>query len=91
MDLYDGNMRAINKDGEKIFDGVDPQDYLEYIQEEVKPWSYMKFPFIRQLGPEKGWYRVGPLARLNACDFIDTPEAEAARKQAEEDPPATAK
>jgi NAD-reducing hydrogenase large subunit len=40
----------------------------------------MKFPFIRSLGPEAGWYRVGPLARVNACDFIDTPEAEAARK-----------
>jgi NAD-reducing hydrogenase large subunit len=41
----------------------------------------MKFPFIRSLGPEQGWYRVGPLARLNTCDFIDTPEAEAARKE----------
>ena len=41
----------------------------------------MKFPFIRSLGPEKGWYRVGPLARLNTCDFIDTPEAEAAREE----------
>ena len=24
---------------------------------------------------------MGPLARINACDFIDTPEAEAARKE----------
>ena len=39
----------------------------------------MKFPFIKSLGPETGWYRVGPLARLNTCEFIDTPEAEAAR------------
>jgi NAD-reducing hydrogenase large subunit len=39
----------------------------------------MKFPFIRELGPEKGWYRVGPLARLNTCDFIDTPIAERER------------
>ncbi len=46
-----------------------------------KPWSYMKFPFIKSLGPENGWYRVGPLARINTCDFIDTPEAEAARKE----------
>jgi NAD-reducing hydrogenase large subunit len=41
----------------------------------------MKFPFIRSIGEEHGWYRVGPLARVNACDFIDTPEAEAARKE----------
>ncbi len=26
-------------------------------------------------------YRVGPLARLNICDFIDTPLAEAERKE----------
>jgi NAD-reducing hydrogenase large subunit len=41
----------------------------------------MKFPFIKSLGPDAGWYRVGPLARLNTADFIDTPEAEAARKE----------
>lgn len=80
MDLYHGNLRAIDKDGGKIFDQVDYQGYFKYIAEEVRPWSYMKFPFISELGPENGWYRVGPLARVNACDFIDTPEAEAARR-----------
>jgi len=81
MDLYHGNLRAIDAAGNKIFDQVDYQEYVDYIVEEVRPWSYMKFPFIRSLGPETGWYRVGPLARVNACDFIDTPEAEAARKE----------
>jgi len=81
MDLYDGNLRAIDAAGKKIFDQVDSQEYLKYIAEEVRPWSYMKFPFIRSLGPRDGWYRVGPLARVNACDFIDTSEAEAARKE----------
>ena len=61
-------------------DQVDNQIYHERIVEEVRPWSYMKFPFIKQIGPEKGWYRVGPLARLNTCDFIDTPQAEKARQ-----------
>jgi len=41
----------------------------------------MKFPFIKSLGTEKGWYRVGPLARVNTCDFIDTPLAEKERKE----------
>ncbi len=41
----------------------------------------MKFPFITSIGPVDGWYRVGPLSRVNACDFIDTPEAEGARKE----------
>ena len=81
LDLYHGNLRAIDADGKRIFDQVDYQKYFAYIAEEVKPWSYMKFPFISALGPETGWYRVGPLARINTCDFIDTPEAEAARKE----------
>jgi len=81
MDLYHGNLRAIDAEGNSIFDQVDYQNYLDYVAEEVKPWSYMKFPFIKAIGPENGWYRVGPLSRVNACDFIDTPEAEEARKE----------
>jgi NAD-reducing hydrogenase large subunit len=81
MDLYHGNLRAIDASGKKIFDQVNYQRYLDYIAEEVRDWSYMKFPFIKSLGPEKGWYRVGPLARLNTADFIDTPEAEKARQE----------
>ncbi len=81
MDLYDGQLRAIDAEGNKLIDQVAPADYFRHIREEVRPWSYMKFPFLKALGPEKGWYRVGPLARINTCDFIDTPEAEAARKE----------
>ncbi len=81
MDLYHGNLRAIDAEGNKIFDQVPPSDYHKVLTEEVKPWSYMKFPFINSLGPDEGWYRVGPLARINTCDFIDTPEAEAARQE----------
>jgi len=81
MDLYHGNLRAIDAQGNKIFDQVDYQGYVDHIAEEVRDWSYMKFPFIKSLGPETGWYRVGPLARVNTADFIDTPEAEAARKE----------
>ena len=81
LDLYDGLLRAKDPDGRIIFDKVQPRDYLSVIREEVRPWSYMKFPFIHPLGKEKGWYRVGPLARLNNCDFIDTPLAEEERKE----------
>jgi len=80
-EIYDGKLRAIDMDGNKIFDHVDNQKYAEYISEEVKSWSYMKFPFIKSIGPEEGWYRVGPLARINICDFIDTPLAEKERKE----------
>lgn len=81
LDLYDGGLRAVDKDGQRLVDDVDYQRYLEFVAEEVRPWSYMKFPFLRSLGPEKGWYRVGPLARLNTCACIPTPEAEAARRE----------
>ncbi len=81
LDLYDGGLRAVDAEGNKIFDHIPVRRYLEFIAEEVRPWSYMKFPFIKSLGPQKGWYRVGPLARINACDFIDTPLAEKERKE----------
>ncbi|NCU37337.1 Ni/Fe hydrogenase subunit alpha, partial [Candidatus Falkowbacteria bacterium] len=76
MDLYHGVLRAIDTNGTKILDDVDYQDYLDYIDEEVRPWSYMKFPYLYNIGPEEGWYRVGPLARCNTADFIPSPLAQ---------------
>lgn len=81
MDLYDGRLRAIDQDGRPIFEGVPPAHYRDYIIEEVRSWSYMKFPHIRSLGKTDGWYRVGPLAQVNCCTSIDTPLAEAARHE----------
>ena len=76
LDLYHGVLRAVDAAGQRILDDVDCQDYLRHVREEVKSWSYMKFPYLKKLGPEKGWYRVGPLARLNVVDFIPTPLAQ---------------
>ncbi|WP_079436344.1 Ni/Fe hydrogenase subunit alpha [Zoogloea sp. LCSB751] len=80
MDLYDGHLRLRDARGQIVRDGLPCADYEQYIVEEVKPWSYMKFPFIRELGPAKGWYKVGPLARVQNCDFIPSPLAEAERQ-----------
>ena len=79
FEIYHGGLRAKDPTGETIFDHLDYQDYEQVFREEVKPWSYMKFPFIAALGPERGWYRVGPLARVNNCDRFDTPLAEQER------------
>lgn len=76
MDLYHGVLRAVDAEGNKILHDVDYQDYVDYIGEEVKSWSYMKFPFLKEYGRKKGWYRVGPLARMNTVDFIPTPLAQ---------------
>ena len=79
LDLYDGGLRARDARGEGILDHVDYAHYNRYLHEEVKSWSYMKFPFLLSRGHEEGWYRVGPLARMNNVDFIPTPLAEAER------------
>lgn len=81
MELYDGRLRFRDADGTILLDGVADQDYRSVIAEQVKPWSYMKFPYLRTRGPETGWYRVGPLARVQNCDFIPTPLAEAERRE----------
>jgi len=75
LDLYHGNLRATDANGQIIFDQVDYRQFNQFLMEEVKSWSYMKFPFIKSRGHLDGWYRVGPLSRLNNAAFIDTPLA----------------
>jgi len=81
LELYHGGLRARAADGSTIFDQFDYRGYQDIIREEVRSWSYMKFPYLTSLGKEKGWYRVGPLARVNNCDSISTPLAETARQR----------
>ena len=81
LDLYDGVLRARDADGAIIFDGVACDDYGTWLRENVRSWSYMKFPFIVPRGADDGWYKVGPLARVQNCDAIGTPRAEAARQE----------
>ncbi|MBP8923558.1 MAG: Ni/Fe hydrogenase subunit alpha [Thauera sp.] len=81
LDLYHGVLRAKDADGKILFDQVDYQTYDRLITEEVKPWSYMKFPYFTAMGPENGWYKVGPLARVQNCDSIPTPFAEHERRE----------
>lgn len=76
LDLYHGRLRAIDADGKVILNDVDYHDYLDYFAEDIKTWTYLKFPYLKELGPEKGWSRVGPLARLNVCEAIGTPLAQ---------------
>jgi NAD-reducing hydrogenase large subunit len=80
LELYHGGLRALDDQGETIFDQLDYCQYNQYIHEQIKPWSYNKFPYIVSLGKQQGWYRVGPLARINNCAYISTPKAEAARQ-----------
>jgi len=81
MDLYHGGLRARSQVGEIMFDHFDYRHYRDIISEDVKSWSYNKFPFLRNLGSEQGWYRVGPLTRVINCDFIPTPLADKERRE----------
>lgn len=80
LEFYHGGLRARDAAGNFIFDQLDYMGYQQILREEVRSWSYLKFPYLHQLGNDKGWYRVGPLARVNNCDRISTPLAEAQRQ-----------
>jgi F420-non-reducing hydrogenase large subunit len=82
MDLYDGKLRMMSADGS--FEDFKYEDYTDYISEHVEPWSYLKFPYMKKAGEfsmdldnPNGIYRTNTLARMNVCDKIDTPLAQA--------------
>ena len=81
LELYDGKLRAIDSEGNITLDDISTDLYEDYFSEAVAQWSYMKFPYLKKIGREKGWNRVGPLARVNLCEFIPTPLAEKARQE----------
>ncbi len=82
LEHYDGLLRVMDGDGQILEKGLPPARYREIIGEAVEPWSYLKFPYYKPRAQEKGghyqegMYRVGPLARLNLCDFAGTPRAD---------------
>lgn len=74
---YDGWLRITDSEGNVLVDGFDPRNYAEILGEAVEPWSYLKSPYYKPLGYPDGAYRVGPLARLNVCSGMGTPQADA--------------
>ena len=81
LELYDGNLRATDAEGNVTLDDVPDVDYNKHFYEAVEKWSYLKFPYLKHIGRETGWNRVGPLARINICDGIETPLAEKERQE----------
>ncbi len=82
MDLYDGKARLMKPDGS--YEEFAYQDYTDHIAEHVEPWSYMKFPYAKNWGQismdldnPSAIYRTNSLARINVCDRISTPLAQA--------------
>lgn len=81
LEHYDGHLRIVDSNGKIVEDQIAPMRYQELIAEGEEAWSYLKFPYYKPFGPEKGMYRVGPLARLNVCDFTGTPKADRELRQ----------
>ncbi len=83
VNFYDGQIRVVGPDG-KEHAKYDARDYQDYIAEHVEPWSYLKFPYLKNIGwkgfedgMESGVYKATPLSRLNAADGMATPLAQA--------------
>lgn len=76
LELYDGTIRMIDQDGNKVCE-FEPSQYLDFIQENVDARSWTKSPYYLPKGLADGFYRVSPLARLNIAEAISTPLANA--------------
>lgn len=82
LELYDGKARLMKPDGS--YEEFQYDQYTEHIGEHIEPWTYMKFPYAKNWGDfsmdldnSSGIYRTNTLARINVCDKISTPLAQA--------------
>jgi F420-non-reducing hydrogenase large subunit len=85
--FYEGKLRVVGPDGQE-FRRFDVHEYLDHVVEHVEPWTFVKFPFLKDVGwhgfadgPESGVYSVAPLARLNVSDALATPRAQEAYEE----------
>jgi len=76
LEHYDGLLRVMDAEGKILESGVVNERYDSIIGEAVENDSYLKSPFYKPLGVEKGMYRVGPLARLNIAQRTGFPESD---------------
>ncbi|MGB5107033.1 MAG: Ni/Fe hydrogenase subunit alpha [Candidatus Zixiibacteriota bacterium] len=83
VNFYDGKVRVTAPDGSEHAK-YEPKDYLQYVEERVEPYSYLKYPYLKKVGwkgfvdgMDSGVYKATPLARLNVADGMATPLAQA--------------
>lgn len=70
LDLYQGTLRLRSPTGEDT--EFEEDEWAAHLQEETVPTSYAKLVTCDTASGERVPYRVGPLARLNCADRIDT-------------------
>ncbi|MCJ7536110.1 MAG: Ni/Fe hydrogenase subunit alpha [Anaerolineales bacterium] len=84
INFYDGKIRVTDPEGNEYVK-YDAKDYADHISERVESWSYLKFPYLKNVGwngfvdgMDSGVYCCTPLSRLNASDGMATPKAQEA-------------
>jgi F420-non-reducing hydrogenase large subunit len=87
VNFYDGDVRVTSPVGGEWTRFTAPE-YASVVAEHVEPWSYVKFPYLKDIGwqgfadgPDSGIFSVAPLARLNAADGMATPLAQEAYEE----------
>ncbi|MFW6421922.1 MAG: Ni/Fe hydrogenase subunit alpha, partial [Candidatus Bipolaricaulota bacterium] len=82
VSFYDGDVKVISPSGDQ-FALVSSQELPHIIEEHVEPWTYVKFPYLKEVGwndfragQQSGVFRVGPLARLNVAEGMKNPKAQ---------------
>jgi F420-non-reducing hydrogenase large subunit len=82
--FYDGRVKVVAPDGSTLGTYA-PADYRDWIAEKVEPWTFLKFPYLKQVGwkglvdgKDSGIYTVAPLGRLNVATGMATPKAQEA-------------
>ena len=76
LQLYDGLLRFRDAAGEILQDGIQPDEYANFIGEATLQESYLKAPYYKPVGYPDGIYRVGPLGRINVTNACGTPIAD---------------
>jgi len=49
VNFYDGKVRVVDTGGKELYK-YSPKDYLDYVEERVEPWTYLKFPYLKKIG-----------------------------------------
>jgi F420-non-reducing hydrogenase large subunit len=75
-DCYDGLLRVNDPEG-KTTREFGASEYRDVMVEEALPYSYAKQILFKGVTGPASHYRVGPLARLNCADTMNTPLAAA--------------
>ncbi|HTP66476.1 MAG TPA: Ni/Fe hydrogenase subunit alpha [Geobacteraceae bacterium] len=87
VNFYDGQVRVVDPEGKELCKYA-PAEYMKVVAERVEPWTYLKFPYLKQVGwkglvdgMESGVYRATPQARLNVAEGMNTSGAQAAYEE----------